>query len=89
MIDAADLERLRAAGFTEQQISAIADTIKHIVSNLVTRDYLDLRLREERDYLDLRLREDLQLQKWSLLRWTLVMQIVTAAGLYIALRYGS
>ena len=78
MIDSTDLERLRAAGFTEQQVSAIADVIQHATRDLVTREYLDLRLRTE-----------LELQKWSILRWTLVMQVVVAASLYVALRYGA
>jgi hypothetical protein len=29
VIDSTDLERLRAAGFTEQQVSALADVIQH------------------------------------------------------------
>src|SRR5215472_2768423 len=78
VIDSTDLERLRAAGFTEQQVSAIADVIQHATRDLVTREYLDLRLRTE-----------LELQKWSILRWTLVMQVVVAASLYVALRYSA
>ena len=77
MIDATDLERLRAAGFTEQQVSAIADVIQRATRDLVTRDYFDRRLSQE-----------LQAQKWSLLRWTLVLQVLVAGGLYLALRYG-
>jgi len=78
VIDSTDLERLRAAGFTEQQVSAIADVIQHATRDLVTREYLDLRLRTE-----------LELQKWSILRWTLVLQVVGAASLYVALRYSA
>jgi hypothetical protein len=84
VIDSADLERLRAAGFTEQH-SAIADVIQHATRDLVTRDYLDMRLGELRGYVD----AQFQLQKWSILRWTLVMQVVVGASLYVALRYSA
>jgi hypothetical protein len=84
MIDATDIERLHAAGFTDQQVSAIVDTLQHATAQLVTRDYLDLRLAETRDYIDLQL----QRQKISLLRWMVVFQAVFAAAIFLAVRFG-
>ena len=75
MIDAGDVERLRAAGVAERQVSAMADTIQRSSSQLVTRDYLDRRLAEE-----------VQRTNASMLRWTRAFQVVVAAGLYLALR---
>ena len=84
MIDATDLERLRAAGFTEPQISAPADTIHHATRDLVTRDHLDLRLVELREHID----SGFGRQKTDLLRWMFAFQVVAALGLYLAIRYG-
>ncbi len=75
MSDAGDVERLRAAAFTERQVAAMADTIQRSSSQFVTRDYLDRRLAEE-----------VQRTNASMLRWTLAFQVVVATGLYCALR---
>jgi hypothetical protein len=84
VIDATDLERLRAAGFTEPQISALADTIQHATRDLVTRDHLDMRLVELREHID----SGFGRQKTDLLRWMFAFQVVAALGLYLAIRYG-
>ena len=70
-----DLERLRAAGFTDEQARAILETVEHATHELVTRDYLH---------------EEFQRFKRSILLWMLAMQApIYAALIYILIRIGS
>ena len=72
---ASDLQRLRTAGFTDEQARAIIDAIEHASHDLVTRDYLH---------------EEFQRFKRSILLWVLAMQApVYAALIYMLLRMGS
>jgi hypothetical protein len=73
-----DLARLLDAGFTEQQAGAILEVIERARDQHVTRDYLDLRLRDE-----------FQRFKRSILLWILAMQAPTYAALiYLLLKVG-
>jgi hypothetical protein len=73
-----NVQRLTDAGFTDRQARAILDAIEQSTGQLVTRDYLDLRLREE-----------FQRYKRSMLLWMLAMQAPTYAALiYVILKIG-
>jgi hypothetical protein len=52
------VKKLKAVGFTEEQAELQAKTIAELSDErLVTREYLDMRLKVTREYLDLRLKE--------------------------------
>ena len=56
--------KLKSVGFTEEQAEAQAETLAELVNEqLVTREYLDLRLRE----LELRLKNDLTVRLGGML----------------------
>ena len=72
------LARLLDAGFTEPQAAAILEVIEGATQQFVTRDYLDLRLREE-----------FQRFKRSILFWVLAMLApVYAALIYLLIKVG-
>ncbi|MBF0473416.1 MAG: DUF1640 domain-containing protein [Nitrospirae bacterium] len=57
-------KKLKSVGFTEAQAEVHAETLKEIITEqLVTKEYLDLRLKE----LELRLKHDLTLRLGGML----------------------
>lgn len=59
-------EKLKDAGFTEEQARLQANTLKEMFDEkIVTKDYLDIKVRE----LELRLQNQIEQTKYSLLKW--------------------
>lgn len=69
-------EKLKAAGVPEEQARVQANALKDVFDErVVTRDYLDARLRE----LEMRLQKKIEEAKYSLLKWQIGGWIALAA----------